>query len=115
MRACFDENEHSVTMATDDELDNYIGYGNPYTMEFVNSRDPGLFRFIKSSTLKNRGTVLSALESFGWSASRPGRLTAEKKTRYSLHVARGGVVFKVLRYKRQVAGSIPDGVIGIFQ
>jgi hypothetical protein len=29
--------------------------------------------------------------------------------------ARGGVVVKALRYKRQVAGSIPDGVIGIFQ
>ena len=29
--------------------------------------------------------------------------------------ARGGVMVKALRYKRQVAGSIPDGVIGIFQ
>jgi len=29
--------------------------------------------------------------------------------------ARGGVVVKALRYKRQVAGSIPDGIIGIFQ
>jgi hypothetical protein len=29
--------------------------------------------------------------------------------------ARGGVVVKALRYKQQVAGSIPDGVIGIFQ
>jgi len=29
--------------------------------------------------------------------------------------ARGGVVVKELRYKPQVAGSIPDGVIGIFQ
>jgi hypothetical protein len=29
--------------------------------------------------------------------------------------ARGGVVVKALRYNRQVAGSIPDGVIGIFQ
>jgi hypothetical protein len=29
--------------------------------------------------------------------------------------ARGGVVVKALSYNRQVAGSIPDGVIGIFQ
>jgi len=29
--------------------------------------------------------------------------------------ARGGVVVKALRYKPEVAGSIPDGVIGIFQ
>jgi hypothetical protein len=29
--------------------------------------------------------------------------------------ARGGVVVKALRYKPQVAGSIPNGVIGIFQ
>ena len=29
--------------------------------------------------------------------------------------ARGGVVVKALRYKPQVTGSIPDGVIGIFQ
>ena len=29
--------------------------------------------------------------------------------------ARGGVVVKTLRYKQQVAGSIPYGVIGIFQ
>ena len=29
--------------------------------------------------------------------------------------ARGGVVFKALRYNRQVVGSIPDGVIEIFQ
>jgi hypothetical protein len=29
--------------------------------------------------------------------------------------ARGGVVVKALRYKPAVAGSIPDGVIGIFQ
>ena len=28
---------------------------------------------------------------------------------------RGGVVVKALRNKRQVAGSIPDGNIGIFQ
>ena len=32
-----------------------------------------------------------------------------------LYGARGGVVVKALRYKRQVAGSILDGVIGIFQ
>jgi len=29
--------------------------------------------------------------------------------------ARGGLVVKALSYNRQVAGSIPDGVIGIFQ
>jgi hypothetical protein len=29
--------------------------------------------------------------------------------------ARGGVVVKALATNRQVAGSIPDGVIGIFQ
>ena len=29
--------------------------------------------------------------------------------------ARGGVMVKALRYNRQVAGSIPDGVTGIFQ
>jgi hypothetical protein len=28
--------------------------------------------------------------------------------------ARGGVVVEALRYKPEVAGSIPDGVIGIF-
>ena len=32
-----------------------------------------------------------------------------------IHGTRGGVVVKTLRYKPQVAGSIPDGVIGIFQ
>jgi hypothetical protein len=93
-RPCFDENDRPVTMATDDELDNYTGYGNPYTMEFVNSRDPGLFRFFfKSSTLKNRRRALSALQSVGWTASRPGRLTAEKKTRYSLYRKLGGPRF----------------------
>ena len=38
---------------------------------------------------------------------------------YGLYIvlegARCGVVVKALRYKRQVAGSIPDGVTGIFQ
>ena len=29
--------------------------------------------------------------------------------------ARGGVVVKALRYKGQVTGSIPYGIIGIFQ
>jgi hypothetical protein len=36
---------------------------------------------------------------------------------YFLHIVgpRGGVVFKALCYKLAVAGSIPDGFIGIFQ
>jgi hypothetical protein len=34
---------------------------------------------------------------------------------YLLAVVRGGVVVKAQRYKQHVAGSIPDGVIGIFQ
>ena len=32
-----------------------------------------------------------------------------------LCMARGDIVVKALRYKPQVAGSIPDGVIRIFQ
>ena len=32
-----------------------------------------------------------------------------------LRGARGGVVVKALSYKRHIAGSIPDGVNGIFQ
>jgi len=35
------------------------------------------------------------------------------KTQYLSTGARGGAV-EVLRYKPEVAGSIPDGVIGIF-
>ena len=34
---------------------------------------------------------------------------------YILSVVRGGVVIKALRYKPAGRGSIPDGVIGIFQ
>jgi len=41
-------------MTTDDELDNYTGYGNPYTMEFVNSKDPGLFRFYRKQHVKKQ-------------------------------------------------------------
>jgi hypothetical protein len=36
-------------------------------------------------------------------------------SQYHTGGTRGGVVVKALRYNRQVAGSIPDGVIGIFQ
>jgi hypothetical protein len=33
---------------------------------------------------------------------------------FTLGTAEGGAVVKVLRYKSEVAGSIPDGVTGIF-
>jgi hypothetical protein len=54
--------------------------------------------------------------------TQENKLTTEKSIQKFLishgiieFVARGGVVVKALRYNRQVSGSIPDVVIGIFQ